>query len=248
MLQQPPPLTLDLIWSYVFPTSSLQQPQSSLYGKVTLCPDAIITLLTLTRCHIHANRTADIPNTIVQFLCYLYSNTPEFQPIFTSVDILTGLSLTIIPIETITDDVFEDDESGGNEGEIKTPAVTQLLLGDSPAKKIVLDFLRIIIIDWMNTQGANQKPNQNVVVDTVLDAAGSCVCEESGVVISDFNTRLLGTLLDHLIACDMDRVLGYLNAVAGFLSRLVDKIWLESFERDAIVVMDFLVGVVNAAR
>lgn len=81
-----------------------------------------------------------------------------------------------------------------------------------------------------------------------LFAASTCICDDAVLVITDFNTRLLGTLLDHLIACDLDRVMVYLNAVAGFLSRLVDKVWLESFDRDAIVVMDFLVGIVNSAR
>lgn len=188
-------LSLELIWSYVFPGSPIQQqPQTSLYGKVTLCPDAIITMLTLTRCHVHASRSADIPNTITQFLCFLYSNTPEFQPIFTSADILTALSLTIIPIDsgshqlpsnpattTNNDDVFEDEGEGTRTPEFSSCATsavptptqhpqTTKPIGDFPAKKIILDFLRIIIIDWMNSQGANQKPNQNVVVDTVLDA------------------------------------------------------------------------------
>ncbi|ODN04745.1 WD repeat and FYVE domain-containing protein 3, partial [Orchesella cincta] len=232
-------LTLELIWQYVFP-SSPQSPTTSLYGKVSLCPDAIISLLTLTRTHIHNNGSTDVSNTITQFLCFLYSNTPEFQCVFTSVDILTGLSLAIMPIESLTDDVFEDEDPDKPENNV------QVTFRDTPAKKIILDFLRIIIIDWMNTQGGNQKPNQNIVVDTVLDAAGTCVHDQAVVV--DFNTRLLGTLLDHLIACDMDQMFRYVNAVAGFLSRLVDKIWLDSFERDPIVVLDFLVTLVNACR
>ncbi|CAL8113792.1 unnamed protein product [Orchesella dallaii] len=231
-------LTLDLIWQYVFP-SSPQSPTTSLYGKVSLCSDAIISLLTLTRCHIHNNGSTDVSNTITQFLCFLYSNTPEFQCIFTSVDILTGLSLSIMPIESLSDDVFEDEEAD-------KPETVSETFKDTPAKKIILDFLRIIIIDWMNTQGGNQKPNQNVVVDTVLDAAATCIHDQA--VVADFNTRLLGTLLDHLIACDIDHIFRYVNAVAGFISRLVDKIWQDSFERDPIVVLDFLVTLVNASR
>lgn len=94
-----------------------------------------------------------------------------------------------------------------------------------PAKKIILDVLRMIIIDWMSASGnqtqSKSPMNMNLLIDTVLDAgnneaelslglggnspSGNCpALINTGVdkttTLAQFHTSLLGTLLDHLIA------------------------------------------------
>lgn len=324
---------------------------SSLYGKGTICPDAIITLLTLIRCFItaesalHSDKNtpgsgngsvmgnpnmqlfphspitspgahSDVASCLVQFLCYLYSHTPEFQPTFTSSEILSALAATVMPIDlkagigALVIDNVAAVEAVGDLDEVKVfadseslvvvenpmnpiqnePLVTGLEVGENqvdpedcgkseqkpeakalgasplpsmenlmnhPAKKIILDFLRMLIIDWMSTSASQSQSKtgvgMNIVIDTVLEAGSvetECAFGNNGLfpsngqystaLLSQFHTNLLGTLLDHLIACDLDRMTGYMQAVAHFLSRLVDKLWLESFARDPQVVFDFI--------
>jgi hypothetical protein len=374
-------MTLDGIWNYVFAVPS-NKMASSLYGKVTLCPDAMITLLTLIRCYITAetpnyagnvsspcpplsarklmspssstgsffNYQSDVGSCLIQFLCYLYSHTPEFQSTFTSAEILSALAASVMPIEVkaaieasniATDYVdyeeikaFSDSEplvllgqkieklnsaaielgedpasalsdaegssqsnerTGGgsrhSSSEESHPKESSSKLGEvvhdfphesaglniealmnHPAKKIILDVLRMIIIDWMSASGSQAQGksgmNMNVLIDTVLDAgnpeisdlAGGTTPSPSGgnsacsyvqcstAIITQFHTNLLGTLLDHLIAFDLDRMTSYLHSVALFLSRLVDKLWLETFSRDPQVVLDYLLVLVNHCR
>ncbi|CAG7725994.1 unnamed protein product [Allacma fusca] len=238
-------MTLDTIWNYVFALPS-NKMISSLYGKVTLCPDAINTLLTVTRVFITADETSsDIPACIIQFLIYLYSNTPEFQPLFTSTEILSSLASTVMPLDT---DSAEDIEVKLGDScdavvVVDRTKTSNINLMNHPAKKIILDFLRMIIIDWMSNSNALQK-NTSLVVDTVLEAGSS---DDIGL-ITQFHTNLLGTLLDHLIAFDLDRMTSYLQAVGQFLCRLVDKLWIESFNRDPMVVFDFILVLVNHCR
>jgi hypothetical protein len=146
-----------------------------------------------------------------------------------------------------------------------SPPPVENLMNHS-AKKIILDFLRMLIIDWMSSSGLQSQSKtgvgMNVVIDTVLEA-GSTEAEivavgnnipsissgqYSAALMAQFHTNLLGTLLDHLIAFDLDRMTNYLPAVAHFLSRLVDKLWLESFVRDPHVVFDFILILVNHCR
>jgi len=327
---------------------------SSLYGKVTLCQDAIITLLTLIRCFItsesaikqgqsspgiivsgaslinpranlgiqspHNQPTSpcfhsDIGSCLVQFLCYLYSNTPEFQTAFTSIEILSALAAAVMPIEVTVGSgsadlvdladceevkAFADSEpmvlvgkkstsdstdwsatnnkhgeespTANKVGEVApvypaNPAAAAVdNLMNHSAKKIILDFLRMLIIDWMSASGSQSQSKtgvgMNVVIDTVLEA-GSTEAEllavgnnlptaasgqYSAALMTQFHTNLLGTLLDHLIAFDLDRMTAYLQAVAHFLSRLVDKLWLETFVRDPHVIFDFILILVNHCR
>jgi hypothetical protein len=137
-----------------------------------------------------------------------------------------------------------------------------------PAKKIILDVLRMIIIDWMSSS-----MNMNILMDTVLEAgnnevadlslanlganspSGNCPSFNSAVAggysaatLAQFHTSLLGTLLDHLIAFDLDRMTTYLHSVALFLSRLVDKLWLETFSRDPQILLDYLLVLINHCR
>ncbi|OXA60252.1 WD repeat and FYVE domain-containing protein 3 [Folsomia candida] len=375
------PMTLDAIWHYVFALPSSKMT-SSLYGKVNICPDAIITLLNLVRCFITAesstysansmsgsspyiamsptgqgqgfNYQSDVGSCIIQFLCYLYSHTPEFQSVFTSAEILSALAATVMPIEVKQFDTIgpadlydceevktfadseplvvlgqkidrlnsafdnDDDIITGTEmtdsgilDEHANPVVSkEPKLGEvvhdfphdlasaasnldnvmsHPAKKIILDVLRMIIIDWMSASGnqtqSKSPMNMNLLIDTVLDAgnneaelslglggnspSGNCpALINTGVdkttTLAQFHTSLLGTLLDHLIAghalaFDLDRMTTYLHSVALFLSRLVDKLWLErelilkylfvkSFSRDPQVVLDYLLVLINHCR
>lgn len=240
-------MTLDMIWNYVFALPS-NKMTSSLYGKVSLCPDAINTLLTVTRVFITCDDTnSDIPACIIQFLIYLYSNTPEFQPMFTSIEILSSLASTVMPLDTKEVDDVEVKFSESVDALVvidKQRSPTSVVnLMSHPAKKIILDFLRMIIIDWMSNSNILQK-NTSLVVDTVLEAGNS----EDVNLIAQFHTNLLGTLLDHLIAFDLDRMTGYLQAVGQFLCRLVDKLWIESFNRDPMVVLDYILVLVNHCR
>jgi len=364
-------MTLDAIWNYVFAIPS-NKMASSLYGKVTLCPDAIVTLLTLIRCYITAetpnytgstsspcpplsarkvlsptgtsgslfNYQSDVGSCLIQFLCYLYSHTPEFQGTFTSPEILSSLAASVMPIEvkasldvsnhatdymdceeikTFSDaeplavlgqkidklssaaiELGEDPVAVLNEDtehqqfglrqssleEINHKEASKLgevihdfphesaglnieTLMNHPAKKIILDVLRMIIIDWMSASGSQAQGktgmNMNVLIDTVLEAGNPEINEVSVVsssspcsnhpygqctlaIVTQFHTNLLGTLIDHLIAFDLDRMTSYLHSVALFLSRLVDKLWLETFSRDPQVVLDYLLVLVNHCR
>jgi len=164
-----------------------------------------------------------------------------------------------------------------------------------PARKIMLDFLRMIIIDWMSSSSVQSQSKSgttmNLVIDTVLDAGIADMSEGNNCAVGNavspgwgpnglvanpnnapgsgssnvatpsamgaaysqgaiiqFHTSLLGTLLDHLIAFDLDQVTSYLHSVAHFISRLVDKLWLETFARDPQVVLDFILVLVNHCK
>lgn len=323
-------ITLDSIWNYVFalPASKMT---SSLYGKVVLCPDAIIALLSITRCYIVAesaspkndkmstkspqsptspNFPRDIGSCILQFVGFLYSNTPEFQSLFCAPEILSALASVYIPVDVKSGIAEVENLLEANENEFvkvvaeisdqkeilefaseaesintrnslseitphspRSPgletttsnALNQTLLQEHidnfinhPAKIIVLDFLRMIIADSVfHPQSQSKGVTTNAVVDIILEAGcaeyllsleGNSQGAQYAKVLAKFHTNLLGTLLDHLIAYDLDRMTNHLQAVAQLLSRIVDKLWLESFVRDPQVILDFLLVLVNHCR
>ncbi|XP_077999760.1 WD repeat and FYVE domain-containing protein 3-like [Glandiceps talaboti] len=124
-----------------------------------------------------------------------------------------------------------------------------------PARKFVMDFLRVIVVDSLSlpmpTKGAP-------VLDLLLEASPE---RSSKMLVKEFQTEILITLMEHLLAADA--LLGeeaalpiasggsYSNMVQNvfyFASRVVDKLWQGVFTRDSKEVFDFISKLIAQAK
>ncbi|XP_023219738.1 WD repeat and FYVE domain-containing protein 3-like [Centruroides sculpturatus] len=177
---------------------------------------------------------------------YLYHNRPDFMLICMSSDILSALGSTLFPVflshsehNSEVNSPVEDVQSLSEDDSlifIKSPEHPVTSKGSSltshPGRKFVMDFLRVIIVDSLSLPVTTK---QAPVIDMLLEAAPS---HSSHVQQCEFQTEVLSSLMEHLLAADV--LLGEQAAlpiatggsysyitpnVFYFTSCLVDKLW-----------------------
>ena len=105
-------------------------------------------------------------------------------------------------------------------------------LSSHPARKFVMDFLRVIVVDSLSLPVSGKGPP---AIDLVLDASPDTA---SVTQQTRFQTEVLGTLMEHLLAADV--LIGEQAAlpvvpggspqyiapnVCYLAARIVDKLW-----------------------
>ncbi|XP_071954048.1 WD repeat and FYVE domain-containing protein 3-like isoform X2 [Antedon mediterranea] len=225
----------------------------------------------------------EYPVILIQFLLFLYHNLTDFKPVCTSADFLCGLASCLFPYQAHSDQTplgnLEDiAEEGGDETndilspseEIKfapgfmpfltsqnhdRPGVSHGNLTDHPAKKLVINFLRVIIVDSLSLSMPSKTPP---VLDLVLEATPE---RATTVQINEFQTEMLTTLMDHFLMADVligeEAALPFVSGgsynnlihnVFYFSSRVVDKLWQGVYTRDSKEVFDFIAQLIAQAK
>nr|XP_054773448.1 WD repeat and FYVE domain-containing protein 3-like [Lytechinus pictus] len=223
----------------------------------------------------------EYPVTLVQFLLYLYHNVTEFKPTCMSAPFLCGLASTLFPYPTTHVDQMasipeENSEMLDDMGDLASPlddiqylpdldipglglkidnGTSQANLTCHPAKRYVMDFIRVIVVDSLSLPLPNRSP---AVLDIILESSPE---RATPCQINEFQTAILANLMERLLAGDA--LLGkesalpiaqggsYNNLVSNifyFCSRLVDKLWLGVFSRKSKEVFEFIAQLIGQAK
>jgi hypothetical protein len=262
---------LDSIWTFLWGGSISNQPATSVAPRICLCPEAVVVLLTMVRAMLH---TSDVslpewlqnhPISIIQVLFQLYHNMPDFMPIFMSSEVLGALASVLFPTPLISS-MDSGDSSGastpaGEESDSviivpRTP-IEEDPLTMHPARQFIIDFIRVIVVDSLSLSITGKT---SPVIDLVLDAYPEHSTSSQQIC---YQTEILVTLMDHLLAADMlvgDQaaipVVPLANAhiqhvtpnVFYLTARIVDKLWQGALTKDPHEVFDFIVRLIGQAK
>nr|CAD7454369.1 unnamed protein product [Timema tahoe] len=262
-------LDLDNVWNFMFGVPA-SQSVTCLSGRVSLCPEAVMVLLSMVRTMLNQEGKSpeslpewlrDYPVTIIQFLFFLYHNMVDFMPVFMGGDVLGALAGTLFPRQAGSEGGSHSSTPGEEvkmypTGEppimIRSPSRE---LSNHPARKFVMDFLRVIVVDSLSLPVSGKGPP---TIDLVLEASPE---HASVMQQTKFQTEVLGTLMEHLLAADVligeqaalpvvpGGGLQYIAPNVCYLAaRIVDKLWQGTFAKDPHEVFDFLVKLISQAK
>ena len=126
------------------------------------------------------------------------------------------------------------------------------LLTSHPAKKNVMNFMRVIIVDSLSLLSSPKNPP---VIDLIVDADPPSTNVRQR---SRFQTEILGVIMDHLLAADVligdQAALPIVNGgnaqyiapnVFYLASRLVDKLWQGIFTQSPDEVFQFILKLIS---
>ncbi|KAG1679752.1 WD repeat and FYVE domain-containing protein 3 [Nymphon striatum] len=264
---------LDSIWLYIFGVPA-SQSASAIANKREICPDVILVLLAMVRYMLNQPASnvdnasfcvKEYPVTLIQFLLFLYHNTKDFMPLCMTSDTLCSLASTLFPYKVssqinseIASPVEEIKAFPDSDPMTLVEMVCQPTCGiltEHPARKFVVDFLRVIVVDSLSMPiVARSSP----VIDILLE---SVPVNSTRSQQSEFQTELLTSLMEHLLAADV--LLGeqaalpiadggsYANIgtnVFYFASRVVDKLWQGEYTKDSNEVFDFIIKLIGQAK
>ncbi|XP_044260057.1 WD repeat and FYVE domain-containing protein 3 isoform X2 [Tribolium madens] len=260
---------LDAIWTFLWGSSISNQPATSVAPRICLCPEAVVVLLTIARAMLHTSESTlpewlqNHPISIIQVLFQLYHNMPDFMPIFMSSEVLGALAGVLFPPPVVSS-MDSGDSSGAS-----TPACdeTDVIivprtpdedpLTTHPVRQFIIDFIRVIVVDSLSLSTTGKV---SPVIDLVLDAYPVNSTTSQQIC---YQTEILATLMDHLLAADMlvgDQaaipVVPLANAhiqhvtpnVFYLTARIVDKLWQGSLTKDPHEVFDFIVKLIGQAK
>lgn len=188
---------------------------------------------------------------------------PEFMPVFMSSEVLGALANILFAPSS--DD--SPDNSGASTPDAEEMDVTQPLtiipktereqLTQHPVRQFIIDFIRVIVVDSLSLPvTAKNLP----VIDLALDAYPDKSSTSQQIC---YQTEILVTLMDHLLAADMlvgDQaaipVVPLQNAhiqhvapnVFYLTTRIVDKLWQGMLSKDPHEVFDFIVKLIGQAK
>lgn len=228
-------LELDNIWNFVFGIP-VEHSFSAVSSKITICQEAISVLLRMVRSIMNGLEEDKCleshPITLIQFLFILYHNmSSDFMPVFMTADVLSSLVSTLFPFSESTS------------------------LTEHPANKFVMDFLRSIVVDSLSLPVTSKSPP---ILDLVLDGTPETATPPQ---ISKFQTEILTSLMDHLLAADIligeqaalpvvsgGNTTNIASNVCYLTSRIVDKLWQGSLTKDALDIFDFIIKLISQAK
>ncbi|XP_014604234.1 PREDICTED: WD repeat and FYVE domain-containing protein 3 isoform X1 [Polistes canadensis] len=258
-------LDLNNVWNFMFGVSPNNAP-SSLASRINLCPEAVVTLLVMVRTMLnnHSNNPellpvwlTEYPVTIIQFLFFLYHNFTDFMQVFMSADVLGALAGTLFPKPPSSS---QDSSGASTPADEQQPVLVRspskdIGLTNHPAKKFVMDFLRVIIVDSLSLPVTVKSPP---AIDLVLEAwpehasVGQQIC---------YQTEVLSILMEHLLAADVligeqaalpivpgGSVNNITSNVCYVVARIVDKLWQDVLTKDPHEVFDFIIKLIGQAK
>ncbi|XP_071808138.1 WD repeat and FYVE domain-containing protein 3-like isoform X3 [Asterias amurensis] len=271
-------LDLNSMWQFIFGVPTTQ----SLAGRVStnICTDAILVILATIRAMLNHNIDPDesipwiqeYPVTLIQFLLYLYHNVPEFKPVCMSAPFLCGLAATLFPYIANTEQPSEDNSELSSPSDeikylpgldipfsgIKSPDRYPGQSGNltfHPARRYVMDFLRVIVMDSLSLSVPSKTPP---VLDLLLEASP---VRSTPMQTNEFQTEVLANLMDRLVAGDVllerESALpiaaggsfnNLINNVFYISSRVVDKLWQGVFNHKSKEVFEFVAQLIGQAK
>ena len=180
-----------------------------------------------------------------------------------SAEVLGGMASVLFPLQVNSNE--STDSSGAStpaddsENLIVIPRspMDEPSLTVHPARQHIIDFIRVITVDSLSLSvSAKSAP----VIDLVLDAYPENSSVHQQVT---YQTEVLVTLMDHLLAADMlvgDQaaipIVPLTNAhvqhvapnVFYLTARIVDKLWQGSLSKDPHEIFDFIVKLIGQAK
>lgn len=225
------------------------------------------------------------PVTILQVLFSLYHNLPDFMSVIMTADVINSLAGVLFPL-THKDCSSTGNVGGGNSGGIGTggggggggdsepnsgastpddqvnvvviaPSRYSSQLTQNPVRKIVIDFLRVIVVDSLSLSLTSKS---TPVIDLILDAAPEN--SELSQQIA-FLTEIIAALMDHLLAADVlvgeqaalpivpllqSHVQNIAPNVFYLTARIVDKMWQGCLSKDPHEIFDFIIKLIGQAK
>uniref|UniRef100_A0A8C4PW64 WD repeat and FYVE domain containing 3 n=1 Tax=Eptatretus burgeri TaxID=7764 RepID=A0A8C4PW64_EPTBU len=279
-----PQFGLDSIWTYAFGIPASVADHSVTLSVSSMCAEAALLLLAMLRSMLNepwqseeeGSWLREYPVTLLQFFRSLYHNVPDIAPLWSHPDFLPALAATLYPLHSRPVSEMHADLV---EAELNSPPDEYRSLGSSeclgmnrsqsecmsvagkaylachPARKIILDFARVIVVDNMCQTLASK---QTLALDILLEASPERSTKSQQ---KEFQTDLLMSVINHLLAADV--LLGE-EAAAPIASggshstlvsntlyavqRMVDKLWHGMFSRDSKVVVDFILQLVSQCK
>lgn len=264
-------LDLDRVWAFLWGAPVSQTPVGSIGPRVNLCPEAVCVLLKMVRTIVHSDKNVEWlqshPVTILQVLFSLYHNLPDFMSVIMTADVINSLAGVLFPLATKE----VGGGGGGGDSEPNSGASTPddqmnvVLVGgrhvsqltQNPVRKIVIDFLRVIVVDSLSLSLTSKV---TPVIDLVLDASPEN--SELAQQIA-FQTEIIAALIDHLLAADVlvgeqaalpivpllqSHVHNIAPNVFYLTARIVDKMWQGCLSKDPHEVFDFIIKLIGQAK
>ncbi|CAG2101979.1 unnamed protein product [Medioppia subpectinata] len=221
-------LSLDNLWKCLFSESNARYAHS---GGLC-CKDLSITILSMIHTLIwdSDDNFTDFPTILVQFIMYLYHNRKDFQTFCQSnSEFISSLCQTVIA-----------DECGQNAAKESTDTKVCVLTTHS-AKKHIMDFIRLIIINLISSQN-NNTIRPIPIFEQFLEGFSSCKLAQ---------TELIASLLEHMTSLtefmsqqyDSSNYMPQQQQMASsnivvFIAIVVDKLWQDCYLRDRKEILD----------
>ena len=198
----------------------------------------------------------EYPVTLTQFLFYLYHNVHDFMPVFLGGNVLQAMAATLFPVlqAPSISPTSSLPSSPSRPVLLSLPSMDDTLT-NHPAKRNVMAFLRVIVVDSLSLPTSPKAPP---AIDSLLDARPDL---SSPAQQNRFQTDLLTLIMDHLVAADIligeQAALpivpgGSANHIAPnvfyLASRLVDKLWQGVFRKNADEVFQFILKLISQAK
>ncbi|KMR04720.1 wd repeat and fyve domain-containing protein 3 [Lasius niger] len=257
-------LDLDNVWNFMFGVPA-NHTLSSFTSRINLCPEAMVTLLAMVRTMLnsHSNNPEvlpawlnDYPVTIIQFLFFLYRNFTDFMQVFMSAEVLGALAGTLFPKPVSSSQDSSGASTPADEQEpvlVRSPS-KDVGLTNHPAKKFVMDFFKVIVVDSLSLPVTAKSP----AIDLVLEAWPEHASTGQQM---RYQTEVLSILMEHLLAADVligeqaalpvvpgGSANNITNNVCYVAARIVDKLWQGALTRDPHEVFDFIVKLIGQAK
>ncbi|CAK9831938.1 WD repeat and FYVE domain-containing protein 3 [Anthophora retusa] len=258
-------LDLDNVWNFLFGVPA-NHTLSSFASRINLCPEAVVTLLAMVRTMLNnysinpeslPDWLTDYPVTIIQFLFFLYHNFTDFMQVFMSAEVLGALAGTLFPKPTSSSQDSSGASTPADEQEpvlVRSPSRDVGLI-NHPAKKFVMDFLRVIVVDSLSLPVSAKSPP---AIDLVLEAWPE---HASTGQQTRYQTEILSILMEHLLAADVligeqaalpvvpgGSVNNITSNVCYVAARIVDKLWQGALTKDPHEVFGFIVKLIGQAK
>lgn len=183
------------------------------------------------------------------------------MPIFMSAEVLGALAGVLFPPASNSDSGESSGASTPAGEESDSVIIPRTLEDDAltnhPVRQFIFDFIRVIVVDSLSLSNTGKT---SPVIDLVLDAYPENSTSSQQVC---YQTTVLVTLMDHLLAADMlvgDQaaipVVPLANAhiqhvtpnVFYLTARIVDKMWQGCLTKDPHEVFDFIVKLIGQAK
>ncbi|XP_046865023.1 WD repeat and FYVE domain-containing protein 3-like isoform X2 [Xenia sp. Carnegie-2017] len=218
------------------------------------CPEAACVLLSMARMvcgkewqnNGEPSWLEEYPVTVVQFLQFLFYNVEHFSLISSSQDFIEHLVAVVFPeIKMVRISSTKDDSSldilSMSRGTVVLCNEAKETLIKHPAKKLVMDFLRVLITDALTTP-----PYATTLIDTILES----VPPSSKIhQTQEFQTEVLNSQMDYLLAGNLLSNPGkVLTCICNFVAKIVDKLWQEYFILGYKPIFNFVITIIESSR
>ncbi|CAG0904255.1 unnamed protein product, partial [Cyprideis torosa] len=268
-----PKFDIDYLWTYIFGAGT--HPNTVAVIAPSVCPEGIVLICGILRKLMFQASAGEfllsrdslepgcewleeLPANMLSFLMYLYHNLRDFASAVHSPDVLSALSRLVFPLQPC------DDAKAPPAVPPEISSSPPVMLGSRdehkglvrhPARRYVMDFLRMVVFDSFSFPFTGKGPT---TIDCILEALPED-CEHSQ--LCEFQTDLLGTVMDHISAVDVlnpdgvglpvppgGSVANVPPNVFYFAGRLVDKLWQGFVWLNPQEILDFVIRLVQQAK